>query len=144
MLSLSDLVCRKVRRPCFKALWSDQSRYSLEPEISEEELMRMEEATPTPAVLPMGRVAGYSFEPEFSEEEYRRMEEDSPAILPERRPNQGGLANGRERPDRRLSLTWCSCQLCSIMPIVKECLCCKEMNILKPLIGEVDIVLCNA
>ena len=57
------------------------------------------------------------------------MEEESPAILPERRPNQGGLANGsREIPDRRLSLTWCSCQLCSIMPTVKECLCCKEMK----------------
>ena len=64
------------------------------------------------------------------------MEEESPAILPERRPNQGGLANGsRERPDRRLSLTWCSCQLCRIMPTVKECLCCKEMNILKLFIG---------
>ena len=66
------------------------------------------------------------------------MEEESPAILPERRPNQGELdiANGsRERPDRCLSLTWSSCQLCSIMPTVKECLCCKEMNILKPLIG---------
>ena len=51
---------------------SDQSRYSLEPEISEEEIMRMEEASP--AVLPMpamGQVVGYSFEPEFSEEKYR-------------------------------------------------------------------------
>ena len=100
--------------------------------------MRMEEASP--AVLPMpamGRVFGYSFEPEFSEEECRRMEE-SPVILPERRPNQGGLdaTNGsRERPDHRLSLTWCSCQFCSIMLTVKECLCFKEMNILKPLIG---------
>ena len=36
---------------------SDQSQYSLEPEISEEEIMRIEEVSP--AVLPMGRVVGY-------------------------------------------------------------------------------------
>ena len=47
---------------------SDQSRYSLELEISEEEIMRIEEASP--AVLPMGWVVEYSFEPEFSEEEF--------------------------------------------------------------------------
>ena len=36
------------------------------------------------------------------------------------------------RPAQRLrDLTWCTCARCVLMPTIRECICCKEMNSLQ-------------
>ena len=100
---------------------SAPSGYSFEPEYSEEELRRMEEASPTVLQL----YTGYS--DSISEEELANMKEASPAVLP--------MERGASRTDRRVNIAWCNCQFCSVMPTIKECICCREMTVLTNFLG---------
>ena len=46
----------------------------------------------------------------------------------------------RREPDRRLkNLDWCNCGNCVLMPTRKECLCCKEMELLEPFITNLNL-----
>ena len=104
-----------------RLIMSGPSGYSFEPEYSEEELHRMEEASPTVLQL----YTGYS--DSISEEELANMEEASPAVLP--------MERGASRTDRQVNIAWCSCQFCSVMPTIKECICCREMTVLTNFLG---------
>ena len=76
-------------------------------------------------VLQLYTEAGYS--DSISEEELANMEEVSPAAWP--------MERGASRTDRRVNIAWCSCQFCSVMPTIKECICCREMNVLTNFLG---------
>ena len=77
----------------------------------------------------------YAFEPEYTPEELEALD----------REQNDGCRHQREQerrgePDERLRrLDWCSCSNCSLMPTRKECLCCKEMELLEPFITNLDL-----
>ena len=104
-----------------RLILSGPSGYSFEPKYSEEELRQMEEASPTVLQL----YTGYSYS--ILEEELANMKEASPAVLP--------MERGASRTDHRVNIAWCSCQFCSVMPTIKECICCREMTVVTNFLG---------
>jgi hypothetical protein len=62
----------------------------------------------------IAEVVGYQFEPEFTEEEIVcQNDASSPAA---------------DFNERGISLDWCVCENCTILPTFKECLCCHEFE----------------
>ena len=59
-------------------------------------------------------VEGYQFEPEFTEEEIESQNLASSPVVSEN--------------ERGMSLDWCTCENCTILPTLNECLCCDEFD----------------
>ena len=75
---------------------------------------------------------GYAFEPEYTPEELEALEREQ--------NDSSRVQEQRREPDRRLTnLDWCSCGNCVLMPTRKECLCCKEMELLEPFIANLNL-----
>ena len=71
----------------------------------------------------------YQFEPEWDEDEIEEQEDHEDAV-------NGDNLDQEPEPDRLTDIAvWCQCDTCSIMPTVKECLCCTEdsVNLLQKL-----------
>ena len=75
---------------------------------------------------------GYAFELEYTPEELEALEREQ--------NDSSRVQEQRREPDRRLTnLDWCSCGNCALMPTRKECLCCKEMELLEPFIANLNL-----
>ena len=59
-------------------------------------------------------VEGYQFEPEFTEDEIKSQNLASSPVV--------------SVNERGMSLDWCTCENCTILPTFNECLCCNEFD----------------
>ena len=77
----------------------------------------------------------YAFEPEYTPEELEALDHEQNDGCRHQREQER-----RGEPDERLRrLDWCSCSNCSLMPTHKECLCCKEIELLEPFITNLNL-----
>ncbi|KAK3746312.1 hypothetical protein QZH41_006888 [Actinostola sp. cb2023] len=81
----------------------------------------------------MDQIQPFQFEPEYSTDE---EEFDSPVSS----QSSTETTEQVERVSRLGERSWCQCGGCAAMPTEKECVCCKELRFLLPVI-EVTVVL---
>ena len=80
----------------------------------------------------------YDFEPTYTEEELQNrpsLDETEPDIEP-----PCTTTGGQNRESRRENTDWCHCDNCAVMPIVKECLCCREIRKLEWLMEDIGCI----
>ncbi|KAK3748972.1 hypothetical protein QZH41_010818 [Actinostola sp. cb2023] len=82
----------------------------------------------------MDQIQPFQFEPEYSTDE---EEFDSPVSS----QSSTETTEQVERVSRLGERSWCQCGGCAAMPTEKECVCCKELRFLLPVIeGLTDML----